>query len=79
MIDTKIAGADLRIIGTDRIAVADELNMAGIIATLPNIDEVPSASMVARMAHEQIIKNRIGLLRPLYLADPRLGPKKKLG
>ena len=79
LIDTKIAGADLRIIGTDRIAVADELNMAGIIATLPNIDEVPSASMVARMAHEQIIKNQTGLLRPLYLADPRLGPKKKLG
>ena len=75
MIDTKIVGTALRIIGTDRIAVADELNMAGIIATLPNIDEVPSASMVARMAHEQIIKNQTGLLRPLYLADPRLGPK----
>ena len=25
----------------------------------------------------QIIKNQTGLLRPLYLADPHLGPKKK--
>ena len=79
MIDTKIAGLGLCVIGTDCIAVADEFNMAGISATLPDIDEVPSASMVARMAHEQIMKNQTGLLRPLYLADPRLGPKKKLG
>jgi len=40
---------------------------------------VPSASMVARMAYEQILKNQTGLLRPLYLADPRVGPKKKSG
>ena len=79
MIDTKIAGLGLCVIGTDCMAVADELNMAGISATLPDIDEVPSASMVARMAHEQIMKNQTGLLRPLYLADPRLGPKKKSG
>ena len=79
LIDTEIAGSDLRVIGTDRMAVADALAVAGISATLPDIDEVPSASMVARMANEQIIKNQTGLLRPLYLADPRLGPKKKSG
>jgi hypothetical protein len=40
---------------------------------------MPSASMVARLANVQIIKNQMGPLNPLYLADPRLGPKKKLG
>ncbi len=79
LIDTEIAGSDLRVIGTDRMAVADALAVAGIKATLPDIDEVPSASMVARMANEQIMKNQTGLLRPLYLADPRFGSKKKSG
>ena len=79
LIDTKIAGSDLRVIGTDRMAVADALTMAGISATVPDIDEMPSASMVARVANEQIIKNQTGPLHPLYLADPRLGPKKKSG
>ena len=79
LIDTEIVGSDLRVIGTDRIAVADALTMAGISAVVPDIDEMPSASMVARVANEQIMDNQTGPLHPLYLADPRLGPKKKSG
>ena len=79
LIDTEIAGSDLRVVGTDRMAVADALTVAGINAAVPDIDEMPSASMVASVANEQIIKNQTGPLNPLYLADPRLGPKKKSG
>lgn len=79
LIDTEIAGSDLRVIGKDRMAVADALTMAGISAVVPDIDEMPSASMVARVANEQIMENQTGPLHPLYLADPRLGPKKKSG
>ena len=60
-----------------RIAVAELLHMAGITAELPAIDEMPSASMVAHLASEQIAQHQIAPLQPLYLADPRLGPKKK--
>ncbi len=77
LIDTEIAGSDLRVIGTDCMAVADALNMAGISAAVPDIDDIPSARMVACVANEQIIKNQTGPIQPLYLADPRLGPKKK--
>ena len=76
---TKIAGSDLRVIGTDRMAVANALTLAGINAAFPDIDEMPNATMVAHLANAQIIKNQIGPLHPLYLADPRLGPKKKSG
>ena len=79
LIHTEIAGSDLRVIGTDRMAVADALTMAGISAQVPNIDDMPSARMVARAANEQIIKNQIDPIHPLYLADPRLGPHKKSG
>ena len=79
LIDTEVAGLDLRVIGTDRMAAADRLTMAGITVEVPDIDGVPSASMVARVANEQITKNQISSLQPLYLADPRLGPKKKSG
>ena len=79
LIHTEIAGSDLRVIGTDRMAVADALTMAGISAQVPNIDDMPSARMVARAANEQIIKNQTGPLHPLYFANPRLGPKKKSG
>ena len=79
LIDTKIIGSDLRVIGTDRMAVADVLTMASISVAVPDIDEMPSASMVACVANEKIIKNQTAPLHPLYLADPRLGPKKKSG
>ena len=78
-IDIEIAGSDLRVIGTDRMAVADALTTVGISAAVPDIDEMPNAIMVARVANEQIVKNQTGPLHPLYLADPRLGPKKKSG
>ena len=79
LIDTEIAESDLRVIGTHRTAVADALAMAGISASVPDIEEMPSARMVARVANAQIIKNQIGPIQPLYLADPRLGPKKRSG
>ena len=79
LIDTEMTGSDLRVIGTDSMAVADALTMAGISAAVPNIDDMPNARMVACVANEQIIKNQIGPIHPLYLADPRLGPKKKSG
>ena len=78
LIDTEIAGSDLRVIGTDRMNVADALCTAGISAAVPDIDDMPNARMVARVANEQIKKNQTGPIQPLYLADPRLGPKKKL-
>lgn len=78
LIDAKITGSDLRVIGTYRMAVAEALTMAGVTVVLPDVNEMPSASMVARLANEQIIKNQMGPLHPLYLADPRLGSKKKL-
>jgi tRNA threonylcarbamoyladenosine biosynthesis protein TsaB len=79
LIETKIAGSDLRVVGTERMAVANALTMAGINAAFPDIDETPSATMVAHLANTQIIQNQTGPLHPLYLADPRLGPKKKSG
>ena len=76
LIDTETIGSALRVIGTDRMAVADALAMVGINAAVPDIDEMPSAGMVARVANEQIIKNQTDPIHPLYLADPRLGLKK---
>ena len=78
-IDTEIVGSGLRVIGANRKAVADEFTLAGINAAIPDIDGMPSAIMVARVANEQIKKNQIGPLHPLYLADPRFGPEKKSG
>ena len=79
LINTEIVGSGLRVIGRDRRAVADALTVAGISAAVLDIDEMPSASMVAHVANEQIIKNQTSPLQPLYIADPRLGPKKKSG
>jgi tRNA threonylcarbamoyladenosine biosynthesis protein TsaB len=77
LIDAEITASGLRVIGTDRMAVADALTGAGITAALPDIDEMPNASMVAGVANKQIIEQQTAPLHPLYLADPRLGPKKK--
>ena len=79
LIDTEIARSGLRVIGKDQVAVANALTMAGISAAVPDIDDMPNARMVAGVANEQIIKNQTGPIHPLYLADPRLGPKKKSG
>ena len=79
LIDADISAAGLRVIGMERMAVADALDTARIITDLPAIDEMPSASMVACLANEQIAQHQTSPLHPLYLADPRLGPKKKTG
>ena len=76
LIDPEVVGSDLRIVGTDRKAVADALTLAGITTAIPDIDVMPSASMVACVANEQIKKNQIAPIHPIYLADPRFGPKK---
>ena len=77
LINADISASGLRVIGMERLAVVDALDSAGIITHLPAIDEMPSARMVARLASEQITQQQTAPLQPLYLADPRLGPKRK--
>ena len=69
----------LRIIGAERAAVADALTTAGVSTTLPPVEDMPTASMIAHLAAAQIKRGEITPLEPLYLADPRLGPQKKSG
>ena len=80
----RLIGADLsvsglRIIGTERATVADALTTAGVSTTLPPVEDMPTASMIAHLAAAQIKRGEITPLEPLYLADPRLGLKKKSG
>ena len=67
----------LRIVGAERAAVADALNTAGVSTTLPPVESMPTASMIAQLAAAQIRRGETTPLEPLYLADPRLGPQKK--
>ena len=69
----------LRIVGAERAAVADALNTAGVSTTLPPVEDMPTASMIAHLAAAQIKRGEITPLEPLYLGDPRLGPQKKSG
>ena len=69
----------LRIVGAESAAVADALNTAGVSTTLPPVEDMPRASMIAQLAAAQIKRSEITPLEPLYLADPRLGPQKKSG
>ena len=69
----------LRIVGAERAAVADALNTAGVSTTLPPVEDMPTASMIAQLAAAQIKRGEVTPLEPLYLADPRLGPQKKSG
>ena len=69
----------LRIIGLERAAVADALTTAGVSTTLPPVEDMPTASMIAQWAAAQIKRGEITPLEPLYLAAPRLGPQKKSG
>ena len=69
--------ANLRIVGVERAAVADALNTAGVSTTLPPVEDMPTASMIAHLAVAQIKRGETTPLEPLYLADPRLGPQKK--
>jgi tRNA threonylcarbamoyl adenosine modification protein YeaZ len=69
--------ANLRIVGVERAAVADALNTTGVSTTLPPVEDMPTASMIAHLAVAQIKRGETTPLEPLYLADPRLGPQKK--
>ena len=80
----RLIGADLsvsglRIIGMERAAVADALTTVGVSTSLPPVEDMPTASMIAHLAAAQIKRGEITPLEPLYLADPRLGPQKKSG
>ena len=77
LIDAGLTASGIRVIGMKRMAVADALSATGIIADLPAIDEMPNAGMVARLASRQIAQQQIAPLSPLYLSDPKLGPRKK--
>ena len=67
----------LRIVGAERAAVSDALDTAGVSTTLPPVEDMPTASMIAHLAAAKIKRGEITPLEPLYLADPRLGPQKK--
>ena len=42
------------------------------------VDDISvNAGMIARLAAHHLARGKISPLTPLYLADPRLGPKKK--
>ena len=69
--------AKLRIIGAERVAVADALDAVGVSTTLSPVEDIPTASMIAQLAEAQIRRGELTPLEPLYLADPRLGPQKK--
>jgi tRNA threonylcarbamoyladenosine biosynthesis protein TsaB len=77
LIDADLSGSGLFIFGAERAAVADALNAAGVSTTLPPVEDMPTASMIAQLAAAQIRRGETTPLEPLYLADPRLGPQKK--
>ena len=79
LINSDISASGMRIIGMRRMAVAEALDTAGVIAFLPAIEEMPSATMVAHAACQQIAQHQTAPLLPIYLAHPRLGQKKKSG
>jgi tRNA threonylcarbamoyl adenosine modification protein YeaZ len=79
LIDGDLLASGLRIVGAERAAVADSLNTAGVSTTLPPVEDMPTASMIAHLAAAQIKRGETTPLEPLYLADPRLGPQKKSG
>jgi tRNA A37 threonylcarbamoyladenosine modification protein TsaB len=79
LIDGDLLVSGLRIVGAERAAVADALNTAGVSTTLPPIEDMPTASMIAHLAAAQIKRDETTPLEPLYIADPRLGPQKKSG
>ena len=79
LIDGDLLASGLRIIGAERVAVADALNTAGVTTSFPPVEDMPTASMIAQLAAAQIRRGEMTPLEPLYLADPRLGPQKKSG
>ena len=53
LIDTDISASGLRVIGMERMAVADALGTAGIITDLPAIDEMPSCLLYTSDAADE--------------------------
>jgi hypothetical protein len=48
------------------------------VAADQGVDDISvDAGMIASLAAHHLARDKISPLTPLYLADPRLGPKKK--
>ena len=74
----------VRLAGYGRQAAADAFIAAGWLArpiagrgTKDDLAAVVDAGMIAQLAAHHLAKGIAAPLTPLYLADPRLGPKKK--
>ena len=77
LIEAELSEPGIRIVGVEHLAVADALCANGVTVALPPVAEMPSASMIAYLAAEQIKRGKTTSLRPIYLADPLVGPQKK--
>ena len=77
LIEAKLSKPSMRIVGVEHLAVADAFRATGVTASLPPVAEMPSASMIAHLAAEQIKCGNTTSLKPIYLADPLVGPQKK--
>ena len=83
LVPSSICPEGLMLLGFDRLNVAAAFAANGLCATpLTDNDQVDAGSvdagMIATLASVKISNGNIPPLTPLYLADPRLGPKKKL-
>lgn len=78
-INTDLLTRGVRVVGAEHAAVGAAFRDIGVSTFLPSVREMPSASMIAYLAAEQIKRGEMAPLDPIYLADPRLGPKKKSG
>ena len=66
----------IKILGVGRDVAARALNAAGVKITLPLIEEMPNAGMLANLAVKKIKIGEITPLKPLYIAKPLIGLKK---
>ena len=68
------AGRQVRLASGRRISA----DMISADAADQGVDDISvNAGMIARLAAHHLARGKISPLTPLYLADPRLGPKKK--
>ena len=79
LIEASHLSRGIRLLGMRRDEVAVAFDAAGVMTDQPAIDDMPTATMMAHLAANHITLGDITPLDPLYLADPRLGPKKKAG
>ena len=63
----------IRVVGVEHEAAADTLRLNGTSVSTPFIEEVPSASIIARLAAVHIKLGTINPLGPLYIAHPVVG------